>query len=448
LPDLVYKDKKAKFQAVVEDIIENNAKNRPCLVGTRSIEESESLSRFLKERGIKHNVLNAKYHEQEAEIIAQAGRPGAVTIATNMAGRGVDIVLGGVPADEEKSKLVKEAGGLSIIGTERHESRRIDNQLRGRAGRQGDPGSSRFYIALDDELMRLFGSDRIKNAMEWLKIEDDVPIESGMVSKGIENAQKKVEGHHFDIRKNVLKYDDTMNEQRRIIYEERDRILSGENLKPHIMDFVGQIVDSWIETYCSTEMNPSRWQLEEMWGEINHILTLPEEASLEALQEHRKQDPIREQIQAWAEEHYNKKEELIGPEMMRAFEKWCLLQTLDQKWIDHLRNIDQLRDGIGLRGYGQKDPQIEFIREAYEMFSALKHRILEDTVRFMFKLEVKEESEVKAERPLEKVHTNRDEENEAPSLPARRDAPKIGRNDPCWCGSGKKWKKCHYPEEG
>lgn len=448
MPDLVYKDKKAKFQAVVEDIIENNKINRPCLVGTRSIEESEDLSRFLKERKIEHNVLNAKYHEQEAEIIAQAGRPGAVTIATNMAGRGVDIVLGGADGDEEKAKLVKEAGGLAILGTERHESRRIDNQLRGRAGRQGDPGSSRFYIALDDELMRLFGSDRIKNAMEWLKIEDDVPIESGMVSKGIENAQKKVEGHHFDIRKNVLKYDDTMNEQRRIIYEERDRILSGERLKPHVLGFVEEIAQGWIEMYCSTEVNPSRWQFEEIWDEINHVLSLPEGASMEDLQEHRKQDPILEQIKSWAEEHYNAKEEKIGADTMQAFEKWCLLQTLDQKWIDHLRNIDQLRDGIGLRGYGQKDPQLEFIREAYEMFDALKHRITEDTVRFMFKLEVKEEAEIETERAAEETSTNRDEEEVSPAKPKRRESAKIGRNDPCWCGSKKKWKKCHYPQEG
>jgi preprotein translocase subunit SecA len=446
MPDLVYKDKKAKFQAVVEDVIEQNEKGRPVLVGTRSIEESEALSRFLKERNIKHNVLNAKYHEQEAEIIAQAGRPAAVTIATNMAGRGVDIVLGGAPLDKEKSELVKEAGGLCIIGTERHESRRIDNQLRGRSGRQGDPGSSRFYIALDDELMRLFGSDRIKNAMEWLKIEDDVPIESSMVSRGIENAQKKVEGHHFDIRKNVLKYDDTMNEQRRIIYDERDRILSGESLRPHLMNFVEQIGQSWIDTYCSTEMNPAQWQFEEMWGEINHFLTLPEDAELEALSEHRKQEPILEQIKEWAEEHYTSKEELAGPETMRAFEKWCLLQTLDQKWIDHLRNIDQLRDGIGLRGYGQKDPQLEFIREAFEMFSDLKHRILEDTVRFMFKLEIRQESDVKSERSAEETGTNRDED-ETPNKPVRRSGEKIGRNDPCWCGSGKKWKKCHYPQE-
>ena len=269
-----------------------------------------------------------------------------------------------------------------------------------------------------------------------------------MVSRGIENAQKKVEGHHFDIRKNVLKYDDTMNEQRRIIYEERDRILSGENLRPHVLNFVEQIAQSWIDTYCSTEMNPSQWQFEELWGELNHFLTLPEDAELEDLSEHRKRGPILDQIKAWAEEHYQAKEDMIGAETMRAFEKWCLLQTLDQKWIDHLRNIDQLRDGIGLRGYGQKDPQLEFIREAYDMFSSLKHRILEDTVRFMFKLEVRQESEVKSERSMEETKTNRDEGDEAVNQqPVRRTSEKIGRNDPCWCGSGKKWKKCHYPQE-
>jgi preprotein translocase subunit SecA len=421
------------------------------LVGTRSIEQSEKLSQELAKHEIPHQVLNAKHHEREAEIIAQAGRPAAVTIATNMAGRGVDIVLGGVPEDPEKSKLVKDAGGLAIIGTERHESRRIDNQLRGRAGRQGDPGSSRFYIGLDDELMRLFGSDRIKNAMDFLKIEDDVPIESSMVTKGIENAQKKVEGHHFDIRKNVLKYDDTMNEQRRIIYEERDRILSGEALRPHIMDFVEQLAESWTETYCSTEVPPSRWELDEMWEEMQQVLNLPEHATLQDLKKAGRPEAMVKKIRAWAEEYYAEKEQMLGQETMAAFEKWCLLQTLDQKWIDHLRNIDQLKEGIGLRGYGQKDPQLEFIKEAYDMFTALKHRILEDTVRFLFKLEVRKEQEVQQERSIEETHTNREEgaaEPEGPRQPTRRQAAKIGRNDPCWCGSGKKWKKCHYPDEG
>ena len=450
LSDLVYRDEPAKFRAVVQDIIETNAKQRPILVGTRSIEQSEKLSRELTKHSIAHQVLNAKFHEQEAEIIAQAGRPGAVTIATNMAGRGVDIVLGGFPVEAEKQQLVKDAGGLCIIGTERHESRRIDNQLRGRAGRQGDPGSSRFYIGLDDELMRLFGSDRIKKAMDMLKIEDDVPIESGMVTKGIENAQKKVEGHHFDIRKNVLKYDDTMNEQRRIIYDERDRILSGEALKPHIMNFVEQLAESWVEVFCHPEIPPQRWELEEMWDEMHQILNLPEEASLEALKAQKSPKGMIKKIRAWAEEYYTSKEDALGAETMQAFEKWCLLQTLDQKWIEHLKNIDQLKEGIGLRGYGQKDPQLEFIKEAFEMFSNLKQSILEDTVRFLFKLEVRTDQEVQAERSIEETSTNRDEAlaPEAPRQPTRRQAAKIGRNDVCWCGSGKKWKKCHYPDEG
>ena len=450
LPDLVYRDKKAKFQAVVEEVLVQNELGRPVLVGTRSIEESESLSRFLTDRGVEHKVLNAKLHEQEAEIIAQAGRPGAVTIATNMAGRGVDIVLGGVPEDAEKSQMVKDAGGLCILGTERHESRRIDNQLRGRSGRQGDPGSSRFYIGLDDELMRLFGSERIQKAMDMLNIEDDVPIESSMVTRGIENAQKKVEGHHFDIRKNVLKYDDTMNEQRRIIYEERDRILSGETLKPHVLNFVEQLAIDWTKTHCSTEISPDDWNFDEYWEDMMSVLNLPEHATVEQLAALRDPKEIVTRIKQWANEYYTEKSELLGADTMQDFEKWCLLQTLDQKWIDHLRNIDQLKEGIGLRGYGQKDPQLEFIREAYEMFTDLKLRILEDTVRFLFKLEVRAEEEIQTEAGIEETGTNREEEEQEPqaNTPSRRTGEKIGRNDPCWCGSGKKFKKCHYPEEG
>ncbi len=450
MSDLVYKDEEAKFQAVVQDIIENNKIQRPVLVGTRSIEQSEKLSRYLTKKGIEHKVLNAKFHEQEAEIIAQAGRPGAVTIATNMAGRGVDIVLGGHPVDPDKQKLVKEAGGLCIIGTERHESRRIDNQLRGRAGRQGDPGSSRFYIGLDDELMRLFGSEKIRNAMEWLKIEDDVPIESGMVTKGIENAQKKVEGHHYDIRKQVLKYDDTMNEQRRIIYEERDKVLSGQELKPHVMNFVEQLARSWADTYCSTEIPVTQWDFDGLWEEMGQVLTLPEEAKVEDLQGMQQSRAVVKRIVDWATAYYDEKEALLGRETMQAFEKWCLLQTLDQKWIDHLKSIDQLKEGIGLRGYGQKDPVIEFIKEAFEMFEALKHRIMEDTVRFLFKLEVKVNTEVQLEKKVEETGTNRDPgatDGAAPQT-VKRSGAKIGRNDPCWCGSNKKWKKCHYPDEG
>lgn len=442
--DLVYKNEAIKFKAAVEEIVQMHEKGRPVLVGTRSIEKSEQLSQLLKRRGIKHEVLNAKYHEKEAQIIAQAGRPGAVTIATNMAGRGVDIILGGNPPVSEDAQKVREAGGLHILGTERHESRRIDNQLRGRAGRQGDPGSSRFYVGLDDELMRLFGSDRIKTAMEWLKVEEDVPIESGLVTKGIENAQQKVESHHFDIRKNVLKYDDTMNEQRRIIYEERDRILKGESLRPQVLHFVDQIVESEMRQSVPLEAPPEDWDLDSVFDNLKDMLDFPDEASVDGL-EGLARDAISEKLASWAKSFYNAKAERLGPDLMQAFEKHILLTTLDEKWIDHLESIDMLREGIGLRGYGQKDPQIEFIREAFQEFEALKQRIMEDTVRLLFKLEVKQGAEVQEEKTMQATRTNRDEAGRGHTV--RRVVQKMGRNDPCWCGSGKKWKKCHYPAE-
>ncbi len=447
LPDLIYKDQNCKFKAVIEEIVEHHKIGRPVLVGTRSIEQSERLSAMLKRRGIPHQVLNAKYHEKEAQIIAQAGRPGAVTIATNMAGRGVDIVLGGNPPDPEAAKKVREVGGLAIIGTERHESRRIDNQLRGRAGRQGDPGQSRFYVALDDELMRLFGSERIKNAMEWLKVPDDEPIESKMVSRGIENAQQKVEGHHFDIRKSVLRYDDTMNEQRRIIYAERDRILRGEELRPHIFNFVRNLVESWVGQFCSTEVPPEEWDYEGLWDQVWEVLNLPEHASLEELRS-LGQDRVAlvDKLVDWARAYYEVKVASIGDDTMRVFEKWCLLQTLDSKWIDHLESIDSLKEGIGLRGYGQKDPQVEFVKEAFEMFEALKFRIQEDTVKLLFKLEIRPDQEIQTRNTMRISGTNRDESGRGTTF--RRTGKKLKRNDPCWCGSGKKWKRCHYPEVG
>ncbi len=443
--DLVYKNETIKFKAAVEEIIQMHEKGRPVLVGTRSIEKSEQLSQLLKRRGIKHEVLNAKYHEKEAQIIAQAGRPGAVTIATNMAGRGVDIILGGNPPSPEDAQKVREAGGLHILGTERHESRRIDNQLRGRAGRQGDPGSSRFLVGLDDELMRLFGSDRIKTAMEWLKVEEDVPIESGLVTKGIENAQQKVEGHHFDIRKNVLKYDDTMNEQRRIIYDERDRILKGETLRPQVLHFVEQIVDAELRQTVPVESSPEDWDLDTLFENLKgDLLEFPEGITVESL-EGLTRDDLRDKLVKWAQDFYNAKAERLGPELMGAFEKHILLTTLDEKWIDHLESIDMLREGIGLRGYGQKDPQIEFIREAFQEFEALKQRIMEDTVRLLFKLEVKQGAEVQEEKTMQETRTNRDDAGRGHTV--RRTQSKLGRNDPCWCGSGQKWKKCHYPAE-
>ncbi|MBT9588749.1 preprotein translocase subunit SecA [bacterium] len=444
--DIVYKDERLKFLAVCEEIAALHEAGRPVLVGSRSIDKSEALSRILKEKGVPHNVLNAKYHEQEASIIAQAGRLGGVTIATNMAGRGVDIILGGNPPDAEAAKKVRELGGLHILGTERHESRRIDNQLRGRSGRQGDPGSSRFFVSLDDELMRLFGSDRIKNVMEWLKV-DDEPIESGMVSKGIENAQQKVESYHFDIRKSVLRYDDTMNNQRKVIYEERDRILRGEDLRPHVLHFVKTLALDWVNTYCSEEIHPDEWETDLLWEQVRDVLDLPEDHTLEQLLAMPRAEMV-DQLVKWSETYYEIKESLMGHETMRSFEKWVLLQTLDGKWIDHLQSIDMLREGIGLRGYGQKDPQIEFIKEAFEMFEGLKHRIQEDTVRLLFKLEVRQGEDIPEDSVIEEAHEVGVPVAEEPPAARGRVRSKMSRNDPCWCGSGTKWKKCHYPDEG
>ena len=448
--DVVLKDETIKFKAVVEEITELHTKGRPVLVGSRSIDKSETLSRMLKERGVPHNVLNAKYHEQEAEIIAQAGRVGGVTIATNMAGRGVDIILGGNPPEADAAQKVRELGGLHIIGTERHESRRIDNQLRGRSGRQGDPGSTRFYVGLDDELMRLFGSDRLKNAFEWLKVEDE-PIEDRLVTWGISNAQQKVESYHFDIRKNVLRYDDTMNEQRRVIYDERDRILRGEDLRPHIMHFVQSLVEDIMKTHCNEEMPRDDWEMDEMIDHLVEVLNLPDDDRWEELYDLPRAKMVPKVLE-WADGYYTEKETQVGSETMRSFEKWVLLQTLDGKWIDHLQSIDMLREGIGLRGYGQKDPQIEFIKEAFEMFQALKDRIMEDTVRLLFKLEIRQGEEIEQEPVVQVTGTNRSDEPEAQAPPPvtthRRARLKLGRNDPCWCGSNQKWKKCHYPDEG
>ena len=450
LSDQVYKNEKIKFNAVIEDIKERHAKGQPILVGTRSIEKSEVLSGLLKKLGIKHEVLNAKYHEREAHIIAQAGRLGAVTIATNMAGRGVDIKLGGDPATPEEEKAVKEAGGLYILGTERHESRRIDNQLRGRAGRQGDPGASRFYVGLDDELMRLFGSERIQNWMEKLGVEDEV-IDNPLITKGIENAQRKVEGHHFDIRKNVLKYDDAMNEQRRVIYEERDRILKGEDLRHQVLAFAEDIVNKLVDQHISHEVDPSEWDIEGLWAALNEQFVLPEEAKIEDITGKVGQEVI-DIVLGWTTKVYEEKEERLTPPLMRELEKFALLKVLDEKWIEHLGNIDMLREGIGLRGYGQKDPQVEFIREAFDEFEGLKARICEETVRYLYRVQVRSAEQVEQSgADLQKEAsgrvkgTNRDEAGKG--LTVKRVTPKLGRNDPCWCGSGKKWKKCHYPEE-
>ncbi len=445
--DLVYKTEKAKFEAVVDEIESLYKSGRPVLVGTRSIERSESLSSMLKKRGIPHQVLNAKYHEKEAEIIAQAGGAKMVTIATNMAGRGVDIILGGNPPDPEAQKLVKGLGGLHIIGTERHESRRIDNQLRGRSGRQGDLGSTRFFVSLEDELMRLFGSDRVANLMTRLGVEEDIPIESKWITKAIENAQAKVESHHFDMRRQVLEYDDVMNKQREVIYSERRKVLEGENLLPHIQEMIKEVLGRVLPTHVHDETPREQWDLDNLWSTLSDIFPVASSGlTLSQLEKLEKQGArageIEEAIEEAALRVYEAKEKDLGSDVMRELERRALLWAIDSKWIDHLRNMDALREGIGLRAYGQKDPRIEYINEAYEMFDSLKRNIEEDTIRYLYRVQVRKAEEEAARAPSYRVTgTNREDEGGS-KRPVTRDA-KVGRNDPCPCGSGQKYKKCH-----
>jgi len=435
--DVVYKNEQAKFSAVVDEIERLSKAGQPVLVGTRSIEKSETLGLMLKRKGIPHQILNAKYHEKEAMIISQAGRKGAVTIATNMAGRGVDIVLGGNPPDPDMIEEVKKCGGLFIIGTERHESRRIDNQLRGRSGRQGDPGGSRFYVALEDELMRLFGSDKISGLMEKFGLEDDVPIEHKWISKAIENAQTKVEMHHYDIRKQVLEYDDVMNKQREVIYEERRKILTGEELKPHLMNMIADQIGKMVALYAPPHIHPDQWDREGLFTSFRDAFPTPFKVKLEDMTADRVED-LEELLKEWASRAYDKKEELLGGEVMRQLERFALLRILDEKWIDHLYSMDILREGIGLRAYGQKDPRIEYINEAFDAFEDLKERIQEDTIKFLFRVQVKVDS-MREKRKVQVTGTNRGEDGAAVTT---KKSEKVGRNEPCPCGSGKKYKKC------
>jgi preprotein translocase subunit SecA len=435
--DVVYKNEKAKFDAVINEIERLHEKGQPTLVGTRSIEKSETLGLMLKRKGIPHQILNAKYHEKEAAIISQAGRSGAVTIATNMAGRGVDIILGGNPPDAEMAQQVKDAGGLFILGTERHESRRIDNQLRGRSGRQGDPGASRFYVALEDELMRLFGSDRISGLMERFGIEEDVPIEHKWISKAIENAQTKVEMHHYDIRKQVLEYDDVMNKQREVIYGERRKILTGEDLRPHIMDMIDSDVKKLTSLYISNHVHPDQWDREALFTNFKDTFPVPPGKTVVDLTSD-DVDELENLLTTWAHDAYAKKEEHLGPDLMRQLERFALLRILDEKWIDHLYSMDILREGIGLRAYGQKDPRIEYINEAFDAFEGLKERIQEDTIKFLYRVQVQVGS-LKEQRKVQVTGTNRSEESGQTTV-KRQD--KVGRNESCPCGSGKKYKKC------
>ena len=514
LDDSVYLNEPAKFRAIVNEIAEVHETGRPVLVGTISIEKSEAISDLLKKRGIKHNVLNAKHHEREAEIVAEAGRLGAVTIATNMAGRGTDIILGGNPEFEAKKEMrklgydentisyassripledeellaarkvfddlhdkykaeraeeqekVRELGGLHIIGTERHESRRIDNQLRGRAGRQGDPGSTKFFIGLDDDLMRLFGGERIQAMMARFNGSEDEPIEAKPLTRAIENAQKKVEGRNFTSRKYVLQYDNVMNKQREIIYGERRRVLDGEDLKGHILSMADEFADAYIDTCTAESKFSEEWNLPDLEKSIKKLcnaFTLPDYGDTPDVTP----EQLHEDVHAEIAKLYDEKEAEIGEERMRELERMILIRVVDNKWMDHIDAMDQLRTGIGLRGLGHQDPAQAYAQEGFDMFEEMISNIKEDTVKFCFnvtvqtnteRVQVMEAGNAQKEDVAPSVgggalqHQQRGgqampsaapkETKEAPKVPIKREAPKVGRNDPCPCGSGKKYKNC------
>lgn len=426
-PDVIYKTKLAKYKAAVNEIADCHASGRPVLVGTTSIAQSEELSAMLKRRGIPHNVLNAKYHEKEAEIISGAGQYGAVTIATNMAGRGTDITLGeGVP----------ELGGLHIIGTERHESRRIDNQLRGRCARQGDPGSSKFFLSLEDDLMRLFGSDNISSIMDKLGMDDDEPIEHSLVTKSIENAQKKVEARNFNIRKYVLEYDNVMNQQREVIYAQRRKILQQENLRDNIMEMVDKVVERTLAMYAPPEVYSEDWDLEALINYAEEFYAPRGLLTVEYLQNLSREE-LGEYLHKVAEEHYKEREEAIGEDLMRELENLVMLKVVDNHWMEHLDAMDMLREGVGLRAYGQKDPLVEYKFEAYDMFEAMIDAIQDDVVRYIYRVNVV--TQPKVEDHLVNASTNN------PSVDGDQNAESsdnVGRNEACPCGSGKKYKNC------
>ncbi|MBO5734428.1 MAG: preprotein translocase subunit SecA [Clostridia bacterium] len=486
MADAVYKNEKGKFDAVVEQVKECNQKGQPVLVGTVTIEKSEALSAMLKRNGIKHEVLNAKFHEKEAEIIAQAGKPGAVTIATNMAGRGTDIMLGGNAefmakhemkkreysdeliaeatgygeTDNEEilearktfaellakykeeirpeAEKVREAGGLFIIGTERHESRRIDNQLRGRAGRQGDPGVSKFYISLEDDLMRLFGSDRIRGVVETLGLEEDQAIENKMLTNAIETSQRRVEGRNFNIRKHVLQYDDVMNQQREIIYSQRQKVLNGDSVKDSIMKMIEDFTQETVMLFAADENSPENWNMVGLMEHLESVYLEPDQVSftLEGLFDMSREGLISALIDT-AKENYAAKEAEVGSEIMREIERVALLRSVDSKWIDHIDAMDQLKHGIGLRAYGQQDPVMMYKFEGFDMFEEMISSIRESTLKLIF--------HAKVSAPVERVQVANPIKPAADGTVAPKQAKKddkVGRNDPCPCGSGKKYKKC------
>lgn len=481
MPDFVFKTEKGKYQALLRDIKERNEKGQPVLVGTTSIEKNEYLSKYLKKEGIKHELLNAKNHIREGEIIAQAGRKGAVTVATNMAGRGVDIVLGGNPPDTEQAAEVKELGGLHVVGTERHEARRIDNQLRGRAGRQGDPGSTQFYLSLEDDLVKVFGGDKIKNIMETFKVPEDQPLESKMVSNAVENAQQKIEGFHFDSRKHVLEYDEVLNKHRETIYKRRDAVLEAEDeeLKEMVTNYLHPYLDKVLEAHIG-EPYTEKWNIEELFGEVKNIVPAAdsiknefEEIAKEKGDVEASRQKIKDRIFEIIDVEYKNREEKIGEEATRKAEKWLVLRTIDMLWMDHLDAMAYMRDDVRLRAYAQRDPLVEYKNEGLKMFHVLLNEIEGQVARSLFKVHVHAPQDALSNvsrKVAEKIRLGRGEvmnpagqasgttatsapsgsgSNTTSSSETSRQGEggeKIGRNDPCHCGSGKKFKKCHGQE--
>ncbi|MCL2405360.1 MAG: preprotein translocase subunit SecA [Defluviitaleaceae bacterium] len=488
-PDVVYRTEAAKYRAIVREIEEAHAKNQPVLVGTVSIEKSELVSALLKKKGIKHEVLNAKHHEREAEIIAMSGQVGNITIATNMAGRGTDIKLGGnaeylakqkmrkqgfndediynamslsdtqdekilanrqtysaiiAECDEEikpQKEAVREAGGLKIIGTERHEARRIDNQLRGRAGRQGDAGETRFFISMEDELMRLFGGDRMTKIADTLRMDEDDVIEHGMISRAIENAQKKVEGNNFGIRKHLLQYDQVMNEQREIIYSERNKIIAGEDLQDHIMNMLKAVLDRAADAYLTGDI-PDEWDIPALNENLMLIYHKPALELTSVELDTTTKDSVKTKLYDEAVQLYKKREATITPERMRELERVFLMRTVDQKWMNHIDEMDQMRQGISLRSYAQRDPLVEYKFLGFEMFEEMSNNIQLDTVRALFNVAVVNEMQPQMQQAVKKEDMSTNQDATAVKRPTRRDSDKVGRNDPCPCGSGKKYKQC------
>jgi preprotein translocase subunit SecA len=433
-PDAIYKTRREKFEAVLDEIEELNDKGQPVLVGTISIDVSEDLSKKLKKRGIKHTVLNAKNHEGEAEIIAMAGQEGSVTISTNMAGRGTDIVLG---------EGVTDLGGLHIIGTERHESRRIDNQLRGRSGRQGDPGSSRFYLALEDDLLRIFGGERITSIMEKLGMEDGQPIEHNMISRAIENAQSRVEGHNFEIRKTLIEYDDVMNQQREVIYRQRREALDGKSLKTTVLEMIRDKAEQIADTFAQDRLPAEEWDLkgleDAVYKQFNFRLNINGLQDQDGMNRSALADLINEA----AVKIYDQRESVIGEEEFRHVERMVMLQTVDNLWKDHLLSMDHLKEGIGLRGYAQQNPLIVYKKEGYDMFQDMIDRVQEETIGILYRIQIAEPEKIEEIRkPDEQQMFFSGGDEPQKKKPVQRTAKKIGRNAPCPCGSGKKYKKC------